>query len=853
MSYDVKVQSRYSTIYTTPMNDSQVVADVAVAPANTKGFLTIRYGYSDQEDIYYAGVSGLQLTGLLRGLSPTALTPTEIIALKKTHVINAPTSVNTVKMMTVHYVINNKPNSDGDETITGNWGFSISPILPGLKSAAGNLVATITNETTPVNYFDIKASATGSALKLAALGTDTDVSIELLGKGAGIVIIPDKSLTKTSAAPTADAQIANKKYVDDQINGIATLGEATTSQVGSQTEEVGGQRLYINPKSTIKAHNTYTPAYLTGDTSCEANYLLWGGTTDGSFAITINGTLRTITGLNFVGTTSMAAIADIIQAAIRTATSSLETVAWSTDHFVISSVDTTSSSAITVTSATGSGTDISGAGAFGGLGCDTGHGTVTASVLQEAADENKIPVLGANGKVAPELLDLSTVSDGSKQTETGVFGETITANQLIYKSKTDFKWYKYNADTIAPDTRLGIALAAGDAADTRLILLDGPVGGLTFTETVPSWSNAAGTTADQNFWYNTDSYSVAHKFSNASQAECLLNTVKFNLRHQGSRPMTSIRVYLCLDQYNQTSSAKVPNMHSFINGSSYYNIEGQYIEVATVDVSSSTTSYQEFTATFSANARIPAGADFWIVFGPAGNNATAVSSANYFQLQATSTTPYSYVCASTSVWSALTKRVNLTLACTALGVLNRSVSYSGTAGGYGIKTTSAWQKIIGKVTSATTMDFTANRRLRNFGSVRGTTGGSVAGGSAVIAPGNFNGTYFTTAANEIIISAAYHATNINVDSMIVNRIMAGKMDNTVAVSTTAGYNKCLYPVDLAAVTGASWTAAGPPSSPIAGNFYQMDNGFIFSKANIKADSDTTGSASFVNAVFEMIS
>jgi hypothetical protein len=73
-------------------------------------------------------------------------------------------------------------------------------------------------------------------------------------------------------------------------------------------------------------------------------------------------------------------IAEAIEDAIRAVTSGKEEVEWSTDHFIIHSGDTSSTSAITVTSAVsgGAGTDISGAGATTFMDCDTGNGTVTA-------------------------------------------------------------------------------------------------------------------------------------------------------------------------------------------------------------------------------------------------------------------------------------------------------------------------------------------------------------------------------------------------------------------------------------------------------------------------------------------
>jgi hypothetical protein len=431
---DVKVQSRFATTYTTAMTDSQTTADVAVAPANNTGYLTLRYGYADQEDIYFAGVSGLQLTGLLRGLSPTALTPTEVIGLKKTHVINAPTTLNTVKMMTVHYVINNKPNIDGAETISGAWTFSIAPNVPGLKSATGNQVLTITEETTPVNYLDIKASATGAAVKLTGTGANTDVSVEVLGKGTGVLIVPDKSVTKTAAAPTANAQLANKKYVDDQVGAAVAFAEATTTQVGTQVEVSGSNRLFINPKSTAKTHAIYTPAYLTGGNSAEALYSTWYFVINGSFRFTIDGVARNIDGINFTGVTSMNDVAAKIQAAIRVVTTGLEVVAWSTNHFVITSGLTTVSSAITeLSTSTGTvGTDISGLGAANWMDGDVGNGTATAAVLDYTADVNKLPVLGADGKLSGTLLNIpSTItSDAAELNKLDGAAATVTAANL---------------------------------------------------------------------------------------------------------------------------------------------------------------------------------------------------------------------------------------------------------------------------------------------------------------------------------------------------------------------------------------------------------------------------------------
>lgn len=126
----------------------------------------------------------------------------------------------------------------------------------------------------------------------------------------------------------------------------------------------------------------YTPAYLTGGNSATSNFATWAAVTNGEFAISIDGTAYNITQIDFTGVTSMAEVATKIQTAIRLATESTETCVWSTNHFVITSADATSSSAMTVTSAVsgGIGTDISGVAATAYLDAETGHGTVTAKV-----------------------------------------------------------------------------------------------------------------------------------------------------------------------------------------------------------------------------------------------------------------------------------------------------------------------------------------------------------------------------------------------------------------------------------------------------------------------------------------
>lgn len=205
-------------------------------------------------------------------------------------------------------------------------------------------------------------------------------------------VIPDAAW---DTLPTT-AQVGSVVYASRTILGGFTLDVSafTTADVKQPigTLEAGGTGackihlmiqaligLSTSVREVAVTNLAFTPAYLTGATDATSVVATWQAVTAGSFAITIDGTARTISGLNFSTDTTMANVASRIQAAIRAATSALETCVWSTDHFVISSVSTANTSAVTVTSATGAGTDISGAaGGSRFLSCNTAKGVVTA-------------------------------------------------------------------------------------------------------------------------------------------------------------------------------------------------------------------------------------------------------------------------------------------------------------------------------------------------------------------------------------------------------------------------------------------------------------------------------------------
>lgn len=92
----------------------------------------------------------------------------------------------------------------------------------------------------------------------------------------------------------------------------------------------------------------YTPAYITWWSGVSTTLSAWTSITDWSFSIFLDWTEREIVWITLASATSMWDIASAVQTAIRAITSTNETVVWDTDHFVITSADTTWQSAVSV-------------------------------------------------------------------------------------------------------------------------------------------------------------------------------------------------------------------------------------------------------------------------------------------------------------------------------------------------------------------------------------------------------------------------------------------------------------------------------------------------------------------------
>ena len=230
-------QTRYSDTLASGITATALSLTVAgTAPTRTEGVLTLGRIQSNTEDVHFTAVAGSVVTIDLRGLSQTALTLTEVAGNRKVHNANE-----SVEITTHHNYDTNNARKDEVETISGAWTFSgiasftTRPrITGGINDSAGNESIDIDATGSAVNQLRVINAATAGNVILTTAGDDADIDLELQAKGTGVIILEDAAQLKTSAAPTANAQIANKLYVDNQItlaanNKVSVSSGDTTS------------------------------------------------------------------------------------------------------------------------------------------------------------------------------------------------------------------------------------------------------------------------------------------------------------------------------------------------------------------------------------------------------------------------------------------------------------------------------------------------------------------------------------------------------------------------------------------------------------------------------------------------
>ena len=115
-------------------------------------------------------------------------------------------------------------------------GLESTPTFAGLSLGTGELTIGSINKASGTLTLEVGGVAQVSI-------TDANVLFAGTFESTGIATLADASLLKTSAAPTTDAMIANKKYVDDEVaTGIGAGGhthDTDTLQLDSVNSDGG--------------------------------------------------------------------------------------------------------------------------------------------------------------------------------------------------------------------------------------------------------------------------------------------------------------------------------------------------------------------------------------------------------------------------------------------------------------------------------------------------------------------------------------------------------------------------------------------------------------------------------------
>ena len=105
-----------------------------------------------------------------------------------------------------------------------------------LVDSNANSVLDVTGGTaSAVNYIDINNAATGSGPEIAAVGTDTDIDLELLAKGAGVVTAGGIEVVTTTGTQTLTGKTFDANGTNNSLSNVEVADFAATAIV-TETE-----------------------------------------------------------------------------------------------------------------------------------------------------------------------------------------------------------------------------------------------------------------------------------------------------------------------------------------------------------------------------------------------------------------------------------------------------------------------------------------------------------------------------------------------------------------------------------------------------------------------------------------
>lgn len=229
--------------------------------------------------------------------------------------------------------------------------------------------------------------------------------------GFGVLLILTNSATITTAQRV-------KRFLS--LAGVNTVFDSTTEE-GKAADAFFNQDPFLENQPEELLFGRYVDADSAAVLECgdspETDYLVWKAITDGEFAITVDGTLRSLSGLDFSAVTSLDDVAAVISAALTGGT-----VTFLVNRFIFTSDTTGVASTITLLStvAVPAGTDISGTGYLDGDTAysltETGGSRLSQGQAAETIEEAITAIEAANNDwyalgVVKALRDIDATED----------------------------------------------------------------------------------------------------------------------------------------------------------------------------------------------------------------------------------------------------------------------------------------------------------------------------------------------------------------------------------------------------------------------------------------------------------
>jgi hypothetical protein len=191
-----------------------------------------------------------------------------------------------------------------------------------LADGSGNVMLEALPQSSPVNYWTMLNSATTNALQLQANGTDTDISMNLVPKGAGKVKAGGVEVATISAAQTLTNKTldnTNQVTLKDSKFTLQDDGD-TTKQAVFQLSGIstGTTRTYTLPDASgtilTSASATFSDSQFTlqddGDTTKQLQFQLSGITTGTTRTLTVPDANTTIVGTDATQTLTSKTVSD---------------------------------------------------------------------------------------------------------------------------------------------------------------------------------------------------------------------------------------------------------------------------------------------------------------------------------------------------------------------------------------------------------------------------------------------------------------------------------------------------------------------------------------------------------------